>query len=65
MPDIDLTLQHMSREDEERHAEERAKKLGLPYINLVNYPFAPEVMAIVPERLLPESISLMTLPRAS
>ena len=50
MPDIDLTLQHMSREDEERHAEEKAKKLGLAYINLVNYPFAPEVMAIVPEK---------------
>lgn len=49
MPDIDLTLQHMAREDEERHAKEAAKKLGLPYINLVNYPFAPDVMAIIPE----------------
>jgi len=49
MPDIDLQLQHMAREDEEKHAKETAKKLRLPYINLVNYPFAPDVMAIIPE----------------
>src|SRR3990167_8361067 len=49
MPDIDLTLQNIAREDEERHAKETAKKLGLPYVNLVGYPFAPDVMAIVPK----------------
>lgn len=49
MPDIDLTLQHMAREDEEKHAKEAAKKYGLPYINLVNYPFAPDVLSIIPE----------------
>jgi type II secretory ATPase GspE/PulE/Tfp pilus assembly ATPase PilB-like protein len=49
MADVDLQLQRMAREDEERHAKEGAKKLGLPYINLVGYPFAPDVMALVPE----------------
>ncbi|MBM2821212.1 MAG: gspE, partial [Candidatus Berkelbacteria bacterium] len=51
MPDIDMTLQHMARDDEERHAKEAAKKLSLPYINLVSYPFAPDVMAIIPEEM--------------
>lgn len=49
MPDIDLQLQSIAREDEEKHTKEQAKKLGLPYINLVGYPFAPDVMALVPE----------------
>lgn len=49
MPDIDLTLQQFAREDEERHAKEQAEKLKLPYINLVGYPVAPEVLAIIPE----------------
>ncbi len=49
MADVDLQLQRMAREDEERHAKEEAKKLGLPYINLVGYPFAPDVMALVPD----------------
>lgn len=49
MPDINLTLQHMAREDEEKHAKEAAKKYGLAYINLINYPFAPDVLAIIPE----------------
>ncbi|MCL5407155.1 MAG: GspE/PulE family protein [Patescibacteria group bacterium] len=49
MPDIDLTLQQFAREDEERHAKEIAQKLKLPYINLVGYPVAPEVLAIIPE----------------
>jgi len=49
MPDIDLQLQSMAREDEEKHAKEAAKRLKLPYINLVNYSFAPDVMAIIPE----------------
>ncbi len=49
MADVDIQLQRISREDEERHTKEEAKKLGLPYINLVDYPFAPDVMALVPE----------------
>jgi len=49
MPDIDLTLQQFAREDEEKHAKETAEKLKLPYINLVGYPVAPEVLAMIPE----------------
>lgn len=48
MPDIDLTLQQFAREDEEKKAQEAAKKLKLPYINLVGYPVAPDVLAIIP-----------------
>ncbi len=49
MPDIDNTLRNIAREDEEKHAEELAKKLDLPYINLVGYPVGPEVLSIIPE----------------
>jgi len=51
MADINLKLQQMAREDEERHTKEQAQKLGLPYINLVGYPFAPDVMALVPANI--------------
>lgn len=47
--DIDLTLQHMARENEEAHARGEAAKLGLPYINLTGYPVAPDVLKIIPE----------------
>ena len=49
MPDIDLTLQQFAREDEEKHAKEEAEKLKIPYINLVGYPLAPEVLNIIPK----------------
>ena len=49
MPDIDNTLKNIAREAEERHAKERAQKLGLDYINLVSYPFAPNVLALIPQ----------------
>jgi len=49
MADIDLTLQQFSREDEEKHTKERAEKLSLPYVNLVNHPIAPDVINIIPE----------------
>lgn len=48
MVDINKTLQFFAREDEERHAEERAKKLNLEYINLVGYPVSPEILALIP-----------------
>lgn len=51
MANIDAQLQQFAREDEERHAKENAKKFGLPYINLVSYPFTPDVLAMVPEEL--------------
>ncbi|OGD56040.1 hypothetical protein A2V71_03995, partial [Candidatus Berkelbacteria bacterium RBG_13_40_8] len=38
-----------AREDEEKHAKEAAAKFGLPYINLVGYPIAPEVIVIIPQ----------------
>lgn len=49
MSDIDLTLQQFAREDEEKHAKEQAEKLKLPYINLIGYPLAPEVLNIIPK----------------
>jgi len=49
MADIDNTLKNIAREAEERHAKERAQKLGLDYINLVSYPFAPNVLALIPK----------------
>lgn len=49
MNDIDLTLQNMARQDEEKHAKETAEKLKLPYINLVGYPVAPDVLNIIPQ----------------
>ncbi len=49
MAELDTILSNFNREDEEKFAEEEAKKMGLPYINLVGYPFAPEVLAIIPQ----------------
>ncbi len=49
MPDIDLTLQQFAREDEEKHAEQMAEKLKMPYINLVSYPISPEVLGLIPK----------------
>ena len=49
MADIDLTLQQFAREDEEKHIKEEAAKLKLSYVNLVDYPIEPDVLAIIPE----------------
>lgn len=49
MSDIDLTLQQFSREDEEKKAKDEATALGMTYVNLMNFPVAPEVLAIIPE----------------
>lgn len=49
MAEIDTILNSYNREDEERHAKEEAKRLELKYINLVGYPFAPDVLAILSE----------------
>lgn len=51
MVDIKRTLFTLNREQEERHTEELAKSLNLPYINLTNYPIAPEVLNIIPEEM--------------
>lgn len=47
MADIDLTLQQFAREDEERQAKETAERLHLPYVNLVNFPVEPDILAII------------------
>jgi type II secretory ATPase GspE/PulE/Tfp pilus assembly ATPase PilB-like protein len=49
MPDIKNKLFYLSRTQEERHTEEIAKKLNLPYINLVGYPLTEEILNFVPE----------------
>jgi len=47
LADIDNTLKNIAREAEERHAQEKAKQLNLPYINLVGYPLTPNVLKII------------------
>jgi len=49
MSDIDKALQIFSREGEERAEKIKAQKLGLPYVNLVGYPFTPDVLSIIPK----------------
>lgn len=49
MPDLNKTIFYLNREQEERHTQELAKKLNLPYINLSSYPIAPEVLNIIPK----------------
>lgn len=51
MPDIDKALRIFSREDEEKNTKERAKKINVPYANLVGYPFTPEVLALIPKEI--------------
>lgn len=49
MSNLDNTIDYLNREQEERHAEERAKALNLPYINLINYPIVPELLLLFSE----------------
>lgn len=49
MPNINDTVYFVNREQEERHTEELAKKLDLPYVNLINYPLAGEVLSSIEE----------------
>ena len=50
MPDINKTIYFLNREQEERHIQEAAKKLNLPYINLSSYPISNEILNIVPKQ---------------
>lgn len=50
MPDINKTIYFLNREQEERHVQEAAKKLNLPYINLSSYPISNEILNIVPKQ---------------
>lgn len=47
--DIKDKIYYLSREQEEKHTEELAKKLNLPYINLAGYPLTEEILSIIPE----------------
>lgn len=51
MTDLKNTLYYLNREQEESHAQENAKKLGLPYIDLTSYPLVKEVLDIIPEEM--------------
>jgi len=51
MPDIDKALKIFSREEEEKVTRDHAKKIGVPYANLVGYPFTPDVLSIVPKEI--------------
>lgn len=50
MVDLKNTLYYLNREQEETHAQETAKKLGLPYIDLTGYPLVKEILDIIPEQ---------------
>jgi len=49
MVNIDNLLTNISREQEELHAQERAKKLELGYIKLTGYPLTKEMLDLIPE----------------
>jgi type IV pilus assembly protein PilB len=49
MPDINKALQIFSREGEEKAVKFKSQKLGIPYVNLVGYPFTPDVLGIIPK----------------
>lgn len=49
MADLDKALQIFSREGEERMVKDRSGKLDVPYINLIGYPFTPEVLSVIPK----------------
>lgn len=51
MVNIDKTIYFLNREQEERHTQELAKKLNLPYINLTGYPLTLEVLKVISEEL--------------
>lgn len=44
------TLAKMKREAEERDAQRRAEKLGLPYVNLALLPIETDALALIPEK---------------
>ncbi|MBI4032715.1 type II/IV secretion system protein [Candidatus Berkelbacteria bacterium] len=48
MDDLRSVVQQAHREDEEQRAQALAAKLGLPYVSLADYPFAPTVLQLVP-----------------
>lgn len=49
MADLNSTVFYFNREQEEVHAEKKAKDLNLPYVNLANYPLVKEVLTLISE----------------
>jgi type IV pilus assembly protein PilB len=49
MADLEKTLHFISRDEEERVTREYAQRLGLPYINLADYTFPPDVFGLIPQ----------------
>jgi len=47
--DIGKALKMFSREEEEKLARDQAARLGYPYVNLVGFPFTPEVLSVIPK----------------
>lgn len=52
MTDLRTLVSFANREEEERTAQELAAKLKLQYINLVDYPFKLDALAIIPEEMV-------------
>jgi type IV pilus assembly protein PilB len=48
MPDLNNKLFALNSEQEERHTKEYADRLKLPYVSLIGYPFAPDVLETIP-----------------
>ncbi|MCX6810511.1 MAG: GspE/PulE family protein [Candidatus Berkelbacteria bacterium] len=54
MVDLDQKLFNLRRQDEEELTQSLAAKLGLPYIDLVGYPFASELYLLFPAEIMTE-----------
>jgi type IV pilus assembly protein PilB len=59
MPDIDKALKIFSRSGEEKATEDKAKIMNMPYVNLVGYPFTPDVLTVIPKQ---QSLTHMVVP---
>ncbi|PIS08092.1 type II secretion system protein GspE [Candidatus Berkelbacteria bacterium CG10_big_fil_rev_8_21_14_0_10_43_13] len=59
MANINDTIYSVNRQQEEQHVQEKAKTLGLPYINLAGYPMVKEVLDLIPEA---KAIQLKIIP---
>ena len=44
----DVSLNQINQSFETRAAEARAQDLGLPFVDLLNYPINPDVLKLVP-----------------
>lgn len=59
MDDLRSVVQQAHREDEEHRAQALATRLGIAYVDLVDYPFAPAVLHLIPTET---AASLMVVP---